>query len=287
VDGLSTAALDKELVCAFFEKALTAAKTLPQSEEQSAKRSANSTFNQARSMFKPHVLEKLRKRLTLPPLQQFLEAYEVEKFQRVTKRGYNAPADDVIKNTIDAWEKLTDRNMFLAMGYELAYGLRKGEMSQAKWGWSVVKEGAPGLDGECKVKASNGRVQVKALDPFWTIMQTRIAKEGWRGEKDDYVLRGPDSEREDETFRRVGALMRELGWETQKTNHSLRAYAGSQVAMRYGIYSASGFLRHSSIKVTEQAYTHFVEMHRIDKPELLASKWAQLVTVAERRAVNE
>jgi hypothetical protein len=35
---------------------------------------------------------------------------------------------------------------------------------------------------------------------------------------------------------------RGLGWETQKTNHGLRAYAGSQIAMKYGIYEAQTWL---------------------------------------------
>jgi integrase len=224
--------------------------------------------------------------LTLPPLQEFLGAWKEEKFQRVSKVRYNPPADDVIRKTLEEWEKLEDRNMFLAIGYELAYGMRKAEIGQARWNWCVVKEGAPAIDGHCDVKAGSGHVETKALDPFWKIMQARIAKEGWRGEPGDYVLTGHETERTEWAFNRVSAWMKQLGWETQKTNHALRAYAGSQVAMRYGIYSASGFLRHSSIKVTEQAYTHFVQMHKVDKPELLPAKWAQLVAVADKGSLN-
>jgi integrase len=64
-------------------------------------------------------------------------------------------------------------------------------------------------------------------------------------------------------------------WETMKTNHALRAYAGSQVAMKYGIYDAQCWLRHSTVKVTEQHYSHFIKRFRPADLDTIPARWAQ------------
>ena len=49
--------------------------------------------------------------------------------------------------------------------------------------------------------------------------------------------------------------MRAHGWEKRKTNHALRAYAGAEVCLRYGLGEAQLFLTHESITTTEKHYT--------------------------------
>ena len=78
------------------------------------------------------------------------------------------------------------------------------------------------------------------------------------GSSDTLVIEGTDSYRNDALFRAVSDFLCRLGWETKKTNHALRAYASGQIAMKYGIYEAQVFLRHSTRwEVTEQSYYIF------------------------------
>jgi integrase len=85
---------------------------------------------------------------------------------------------------------------------------------------------------------------------------------------------------EDATFRAVSAFLRGLGWDTGKTNHELRKYAGSQIAMRYGIYDAQCWLRHSTVKVTEQHYTGYVKRFKPADLTTIAAHWATLAPAA-------
>jgi integrase len=124
------------------------------------------------------------------------------------------------------------------------------------------------------VKNQSGVFVVPPIDPYWKLLNRRIDQQNWRGNGDELVLVGHVTERTDETFRRISAWMRALGWKTQKTNHALRAYSGSLIAMKFGIYRASAWLRHKSIKVTESAYSHFVGS-RVFRPEKIRIRWAK------------
>jgi len=80
------------------------------------------------------------------------------------------------------------------------------------------------------------------------------------------MIEGSDTYREEDLFRGIGSWLRKLGWETRKTNHALRAYSGSQVAMKYGIYDAQAWLRHSTVKVTEDSYSQIRERLQARQP---------------------
>ena len=90
------------------------------------------------------------------------------------------------------------------------------------------------------------------------------------------MIEGSDTYREDDLFRGIGSWLRKLGWETQKTNHALRAYSGSQVYMRYEPYEAQRWLRHARIEITETHYSQYVmDFPPMDKEQIPAS-WATL-----------
>ena len=77
------------------------------------------------------------------------------------------------------------RDMFIAIGFELAFGLCHAEMAQARWNWlNTAVAGYPVLDGTAKVKNLSGTIRVRALDPWFTITMNRIKAEGWRPEGD-------------------------------------------------------------------------------------------------------
>jgi integrase len=209
----------------------------------------------------------------------FVRAGNAATFNRIPKQNYNPPSEAIITKTLAAWEAISERDLFLAIGHELSFGLRKGEMEQACWNWHTERNGYPVLDGHAAVKNGSGLVQVRALDPFYSTMK-RIAqsKDWWNtsSNTDELIIKGTETYRTDDIYRRVSEWLRALGWETMKTNHALRAYAGSQVAMKYGIYEAQMWLRHSTVKVTEQNYSHFVSKFKPSDLNTLAARWAVL-----------
>ena len=275
VDQLSAQVLTADTGRQYFEAWLARAKACQeQDEEARAKRSANSIWRQAVCVLAPRLLAiYARQSLTLPDVEPFLKSGKLERFSASTTEIYNPPADSVIIKTLAGWRRLDDRNMFLAVGLELACGLRKQEVAQVTWGMFKRSMAAPLLDGRGWVKNQTGAFQVLPIDPFWRVLNKRIDKEGWRGQDGDLVLTGTATDREDIHFRNIGQWMRDLGWETEKTNHALRAYAGSLVAMKYGIYRASCWLRHRSIKTTEGHYSHFIN-RRVFNPDRVFIRWA-------------
>ena len=209
---------------------------------------------------------------------KFVAAGDLARFtgRSVPKIAYNPPDDALIERTLSAWEALTDRDLFLAIGHELSFGLRIAEFSQARWNWHTEKHGYPVLDGQASVKNGTGFIQVRALDPWFSATKRLATERGWWPATltDALIISGSDTYRKDGLFRSVSAWMRKQGWATKKTNHALRAFAGGQVAMKYDIYQAQMFLRHSTVKVTEQHYTHFVKTFRPEHLESLSVCWA-------------
>ena len=264
----------------FFQEVNT--KALAEKDQQRAasmRRTANAVWRKAKSLFTPKCLEYYRdQKLYQPNMSEFVAAGEAAKFsgRSVPKVDYNPPSDEIIAKTLTAWTELatTDRNLYLAIGHELAFGLRISEVAQVKWGWHQVRSDYPVIDSAAHVKAGTGWIRVRALDPWYSQMMAQVELNEWRGEDDEYVITGCDTYRKDGLFRAVTEWLRKLGWETLKSNHALRAYVGGQVAMRYGIYEAQMYLRHSSVKVTEQNYSHFIQQFKPSDVKTIAGRWA-------------
>lgn len=245
----------------------------------SIRRSANSRFIQARSLFKPALLrEYKRQRVWHASYAHFVEAGAEALFGKLPRSGSDIPDDQVVAAVLAAWQKLDDRDLYLAIGHALAFGLRKHEIIQAAWGWHQQGPGYPVIDGRAwdpRVKDQTGHVRVRALDPWYSLMRSRIAAEGWRGQANDLIIsQGSATYRTDGLYRSVSTWLRQFGWRTQKALHALRGYAGSQIAMKYGIYEASGWLRHKSVNVTESHYTAYVKQFKPADMEDLPARWA-------------
>lgn len=275
VTSLSAGCLTADTARRYFAAQLERARRQSSQEASGrVKRSANSTWCQAVCLFRPKLLVAYQKAgLTLPDLKPFLGVFDEEKFTKCTT-VYNPPGDDVIRKTLHAWCKLSDRNMFLAVGLELACGLRRNEVSQVTWSMLTTRHGAPILDGAMDVKNQTGRLTVQPTDPFWTVLIRRIAREGWRGAGADTVLVGTATDLKEDIFRQVGAWLRGLGWETEKTNHALRAYSGCLVAMKFDCYRAQCWLRHRSVTTTQSDYGHFLRS-AVFTPAKVKIRWAR------------
>lgn len=266
--------------------------TTDQAQKASIKRSYNSRFVQAKSLFVPKALATYKERdVHHPAFLDFVATGETFKFSKLPATGFNPPADQTIKTTLQAWEAIDTttepgRNLFLAIGHELAFGLRISELAQCQWKLWTTRETYPVLDGAITVKNGTNLIQVRALDPWYSTMRARVQVRKWDTNKEAYILTGTPTDRADCIPRSVSEWLRNLGWQTQKTNHELRKYAGSQIAMKYGIYEAQCWLRHSTVKVTEQHYSGYVKRFKPENTDTIPATWAKADTLPTLRIVQ-
>lgn len=242
------AVLTKETVERWRASVLGECGGLEQEAQARVKRSQNSIFLAAKCLFSTGALGDYEAaKVRLPDPGAFLTAYRQRKFRKVEKE--EAPLDRAgMRARIGVVWREGDENMRRALCLMLGFGLRKGEVGQVTWAGLRVIEGSWWLDQAADVKRGSGRLVVHGLDPW-----VRLLRAGRSGE--GLVVEGNETERGEEVFRRIGSALRDEGWSGQKTNHALRAFAGGEVALKYGVYQAQGWLRHKSITTTEKHYT--------------------------------
>jgi len=257
-DSASAGILTGDTVVDYFASVLRLAEAQSSPKARARKkRSGASRFNQAKSVLQPAALYCYRKaELMVPELTEFLGAARMmrKKILKGSEVVYEPPNWPLIDAVVSAWPALANWNEFAAIALELAFGLRKSEVAQARWDWFVERNGAWRCSAEADVKDQSGSLEVPALNPFWSIFWERATAEGAQ-QRGPTVLQGSPTERGSTTFRRVSAWLRGLGWAKQKTNHALRAYAGSEVALNFGMHEAQAWCRHDSASTTEKYYT--------------------------------
>jgi hypothetical protein len=332
-DELSTELLTKSMGRDFFAKARSHARSLScQAEQNKWFRTCNQAFNFCCALFAPRAVESMIEdhKLTLPAtIGDFRARMKLDKLDGGSNEQFQRPPDAIIEHTLAEWEKLgrtpgyaipggahrvvnrnekvrdveplseiARRNMFLAVGLSLAFGLRKTERTKVRWRHLQTQDGLQMLRARNTEIPNKGRyefTEVVALDPFWTTFKRVVDANGWQGAPDDYVL----AERTKQTGRcerapglqfsegggcdrtywpgwDVSNWLRWLGWQTQKTNHALRDYGASLITMRFGLDSACRWCRHASRTTTESHYGHFVELSKMaDKTKLEHIHWGK------------
>lgn len=320
VDAKSAGLLDRAHGELFFDRARAEANKLPsQAEQNTFMRTCNQAFTFAAALFTPKAVRSMTRdlKLSIPDTTEaFRKCYQTDRLDASDASEFKRPAEDVLRRTLVEWVRLGRtpgyvitspetkkpaplleihrRNMFIAVGLELAFGLRKGELKRVKWSWFDHIEGVPML--RCQmvdVKGGTNEINVVALHPFWTIMNRVIDRNGWRGAPDEYCLAerprshartstgllhpvGGQGDRTAHPADNVSSWLRGLGWTTQKTNHALRDYGASLITMKYGLDSASHWCRHASRTTTEGHYQRFVELGKMASPRKLAwIRWAR------------
>jgi hypothetical protein len=106
-----------------------------QAAAQRVRISRTSLLMQGISVFRPRCILRYRDAgLVLPStLVEFMAGCKAEKPQGLAAR-YNPPAEKVIQAALHDWLKIKDRNLFLAVGLELCFGLRLGEVTRSPGG---------------------------------------------------------------------------------------------------------------------------------------------------------
>jgi integrase len=309
VDGLRADVFSKDTARKFWGNIMAAANAIPdQTERNRYLRNASTFWNSSKALLAPLPVDAMTTAgLVLPDLQDWRNGRKLFLREKVGKAAtFHRPADIIIRRTFVEWMRLAGapqyaipglvshgpelsplyrRNMFIAVGLALSCGLRAGEFAGARWEWFQNDGGRPVLDaGKVNVKNRSGRLRVRPLDPFWTILNRTVDRHGWRGAPGDYCLTtraevirgGGESDRLWLPQMLVSKWLRWLGWETQKTNHALRDLSASYVTMKYGLGRAKIFCRHGQLATTETHYNGFVDADNMDDPKRLAwLRWAK------------
>lgn len=262
VDTLKTSILTADLVRDYFDYARTMSEAAANDENRARYlKSGNSCWQQTCGIFADFALARYPKLgITLPDMGPFRTAGKAELFKGVPDEYTPAP-DSLIRETLRQWARCPDRNIYLTIGLELACGLRAGETRQVTWGMFQRCSDGWLLDGRGRVKNRSGLFIVTPIDPFWRVFLRRIAREKWQGKPEELLLCNPQDPTKPapgNLTRHVSDWMRALGWQTEKTNHELRKFSGSLVALQHGIYQAQRWLRQSDVGTTQQFYTRYI-----------------------------
>lgn len=323
VERLTTAIFTRETARKFFDAVnARAASCAGQAERRRWLALAYGQWNHALALLAPRPLTAMQEThgMTFPAMHEWRDGRKIYG-QRVPKvSGVELPDAHTIARTLAEWRRIattpgyvipgprrsdyrpgalteTDRrNLFIAVGIQLACGLRAGETAQVRRDW--IQRDAGGLpllvcrdEGTAEFKNQTGRLEVAPLDPFWRVLWFHIRRNGWDVGPRDHILisrpverasRGamqPDGNKCDREYWpmvHVSHWLRGLGWKTQKTNHALRDYSASMITMRYGLGPACRWCRHDSVKTTERSYNRFVTMERErDEKRLRWLRWAK------------
>jgi len=242
------------------------------------KRSFNSEVSNAASVFAGMSAFALKDQLTLPDFTELRQLVKFIRFNDAKKTAsqYNPPPAAVLAATLAGWRELP-RNEFIAVGLALACGMRRGEIRDfADWSWFEPHGGylwCNARQGNFKDRTDVLRAQV--LNPFWEIFRDHCTANGWMATSGRCIT-GNRSEFD----KNISSWMIQLGWETRLHLHSLRAWAGSLVYMKYGSRAASEFCRHADEKTTKEHYGWMrSEWHTDDAPVLIASQPVEWVKI--------
>lgn len=232
---------------------------------QRRRRSANSILRKARSLFSKQHLDHYSLNIpgwTLTPgIQAFMDT---PGFRKVTKDDYNPPPDNILTRALADLETMEeiDPNAATAVWLSIGFGLRKAEVASVRGNWFTQR------DGRCYLRSSyltknNKSIDIPCQNNAWPHLQKAIAR---LENPDDHLLTGSPTERKEKTFRRISTWMREIGWDTQKTFHEWRAWAGCQVILQSDLLTGSMWLRHSSVAITQAAYGRYLQLKDIEQP---------------------
>jgi hypothetical protein len=274
-DTLTAAVFGDDTAREFWSWAKREAQEMNQQQRNTHARNCHSIWLMAAAIVAPKNLSLIEREHHFPDTKVWREAAKKFGFGKIASdEGFDRPPWAIIRRVWTEWVRMgrdanypapdpnetwnndIRLNCFRSIGLMLAFGLRKNEVSQAQAEWLTTDEHGPLLRAEAaQVKNKTGRIKVRALDPFYTILR-RHGKLPAAG----HLLTGAYAcDRTYWPYYHVGKFMRALGWTTQKTNHALRDLSASLIITKFGVDRAKVWARHSSVMTTEAHYSRFVD----------------------------
>jgi integrase len=241
--------------------------------ETSAKRTTNGLLRNAKSVFSGAAREMYESHgLILPDLSSFLTA---QSFKRV-KVNYRLPNTAVMGQVLLAIARgpdTFDRNSWLGVYLAAQAGLRKSEISFARWSW-FRKDDHPCIEiqeeEDFRPKGGSGRKIPISEEAYRLVM-------AHKSDGEIYLISGGTNERIEEWGRRAAALLKTQGVSVSKPVHELRKWFGSAVAFRFGLTKAQAWLGHTNHQTT---YDYYADL---DFPSSLLRFWKFM----DKRAADE
>lgn len=220
-------------------------------KEQTARRTVKSVWRQAKSIFKPELLE------FYPPLpSSFLSALAVKPL-KADPVQYTAPSADLINTTFDKAGDLkgADRNAYIAFLLSACAGMRRNEIAHARPAW---------LGEACITVTCGDGFRTKSGKGRLVPVNQEIIDQVHALAGDEFILTGSETERAESTFRRLSDWMKGLGWPSGQAAHELRKYFGAQVATKHGLFTAQKLLGHADPTVTSRHYADLIGADSVD-----------------------
>lgn len=219
----------------------------------SAKRTANSTMRQAKSIFARPMMRQYRNHFKImPDMSAFLEM----EYLRAPHPGFKAVSPDVLQRAVDAC-KAAGPAYHISVLLSLFAGLRYSEIRNARWDWITERE-----DGSALVqvpsefaKSKKGRTVPISADVLADLKVYQRPNWPYVSPKCRYHFSGE-----------LTAVLKKAGITSRKACHEMRKQFGAMIATRSGLYAAQKLLGHSSPTLTSQIYADLTSM-----PEPLAT----------------
>ena len=228
-------------------------------EERSRMTSANSTIQQARSLFADKIVRFLPD-VHLPSPRPFAD---VEFFPKQSARYFSRIDPKALLRAAQRGLAESDPPAFLAMLLALAAGLRRGEIDSLAWHQIDFERALIRVESTetASLKTADSRAEVPIDAGVVEVLQGFRAKATgpFVIEADGSGEYGPRiwgrHYRADAIFTTLNSWLRKHGVTARKPIHELRKELGALVTAEHGIYAASRVLRHSNVATTAAHYT--------------------------------
>jgi integrase len=215
-------------------------------------------LRQARSLFSPKLLGFVRSELNSLPDELPFDKLKIER-SRVRRFRVLVPLPDLMAAAMKELE--SDREVMKAFVLAAWGGLRRREMDALMWANVNAKANrlTVAVTEHYGLKTEDSEREIP-LPPEIMGFLAQCQKLD-RARAGDFVIKGDHSVgRRSRTYRCERAFARLIEWlheqgvADRKPIHYLRKLAGDTLAQQAGIYAASSYLGHSSVKVTQEYY---------------------------------
>lgn len=252
-----------------------------------ADRTSKSTFNQAKSIFteKRALIERYEEKELFVPecVKEFVKVKAVGKW---STKVYFPPDDKILAKTFTEIETLkeSEPDVYRLFWCALGTGCRKNEMADA------TLEDFVELNGQLWIGSGLGKdgkpIQIPvinwAVHPASAIIPEKVIRkmmadrkaelekvvaldsqpETAVGDNRPTVFGGSHNYRHDMLPKRLNEWLTSIGWKDEKKMHGLRAFIGCRI-FNDNPRRAQRYLRHKSIKTTEEFYGHFLDLQQV------------------------
>lgn len=258
VDALPLSKVTPAAVNRWATSRIKAAEAKDAQARKRGKVTVETILRQARSLFSPKLVGFVRSELGNLPDELPFDKLKIEK-ARVRRFRVLVPLPDLMKAAMK--ELVADREVMKAFVLAALGGLRRREMDALTWANVNTKANrlTVAVSEHYGLKTEDSEREIP-LPPEIMSFLAQCQKLD-KAKASDFVIKGDHSVgKRSRTYRCERASARLIEWlheqgvADRKPIHYLRKLAGETLAQQAGIYAASSYLGHSSVKVTQAYY---------------------------------